>query len=161
MAALGCAAQDPARDARREAPPETTTGPQQPPEQQLRERRRAARSPVEVTWEAPDPLRKIFREHLKPPQLDESGQRRRGALRPWVRDVRRRVPEIAASEGYFSATVEVDLDEERENATVRVVPGPRTTVASVEIEFTGDLAGEGDDRAELRRAITAAWTLGK
>jgi translocation and assembly module TamA len=159
MGALAAFAQDPARDTRREAPPETTTGPQQPPERTLRERVQRSRSPVEVTWEAPDPLGKILRQHLKPPELDESGQRRRGALRPWIRDIRRRVPEIAASEGYFSTTVEVDLDEDREQATVRVTPGPRTTVGSVAIEFAGDLAAEGDDRAALREEIRKSWTL--
>ena len=160
MAAALAHAQDPARDTRREAPPETTTGPQQPPERTLRERLRRERPAVEVTWEAPDPLGKILRQHLKPPQLDESGQRRRGALRPWVRDIRRRVPEIAASEGYFSTTVEVDLDEERENATIRVTPGPRTTVGEVRIDFEGDLAGEGAEREARRAAIRRAWSLG-
>ena len=51
-----------------------------------------------VTWEAPQPLRKVFEENLKPPAV-EPGERRRAALRPWERDVRRRVPEIAGSEG--------------------------------------------------------------
>ena len=161
MAALAASAQDPARQPGREAPPETTTGPQQPPERTLRERLQRSRSPVEVSWEAPEPLGKILRQNLKPPELDESGQRRRGALRPWVRDIRRRVPEIAASEGFFSATVEVDLDEEREHATVRVTPGPRTTVADIRIDFAGDLAGEGDDREARRRAIIRSWSLAK
>lgn len=161
VAAAAANAQDPARDTRQEAPPETTTGPQQPPERTLRERLRRNRSAVEVTWEAPDPLGKILREHLKPPELDEGGQRRRGALRPWVRDIRRRVPEIAASEGFFATTVEVDLDEDRENATIRVNPGPRTTVGEVRIEFAGDLAAEGEARAVRREAIREAWTLAK
>jgi len=164
LAVFAAAAQPPAPDPEdppKEAPPETITGPQQPPERTLRERLRGNRSPVEVEWQAPDALRKIFREHLKPPALDETGQRRRGALRPWIRDIRRRVPEIAASEGYFSTTVDVQLDEDRDHAVVRVDPGPRATVRDVQISFTGDLAGEGEERELRRRQIVRAWTLGK
>lgn len=160
LGATPVAAQDPARDPRREAPAETTTGPQATPEAKAREQRqRAGRSPVQVEWVAPDPLRKVFQENLPPPGLDEEGQRRRGALRPWVRDIRRRVPEIAASEGYFSTTVEVDLDEDREHAKVTVMLGPRTVVDAVEIRFGGDLAGEGAEREARRQELRAAWTL--
>ncbi len=152
--------QDPARDTRREAPADTTTGPKATPEAQEREQRsRTGRSPVQVEWIAPDPLRKVFETSLPPPALDESGQRRRGALRPWVRDIRRRVPEIAASEGYFSPTVDVDLDEDREHAKVTVVLGPRTRVDEVEIRFGGDLAGEGAERESRRQELIASWTL--
>ncbi len=160
LGATPVAAQDPARDTRREAPADTTTGPKATPEAQQREQRtRTGRSPVQVEWVAPDPLRQVFEKNLPPPALDDSGQRRVGALRPWARDIRRRVPEIAASEGYFSTTVEVDLDEEREHAKVTVVLGPRTVVDAVQIQFGGDLAGEGAERETRRQELIAAWTL--
>lgn len=78
-------------------------------------------------------------------------------MRRWQREVRRRAPEIAAAEGWFSASVEVtDLD-----GKLRVVltPGERATVASVAIEFRGDLAGEGDFREARRAALREAWLL--
>ncbi|HUQ29848.1 MAG TPA: BamA/TamA family outer membrane protein [Usitatibacter sp.] len=113
-----------------------------------------------VTWEAPQPLRRIFEENLKPPVV-EQGERRRASLRPWERDVRRRVPEIAASEGYFSPTVEIGYDDEgRDHATVVVTLGTRTTVGSIDIQFAGDLAGEGADREARRRELREAWALG-
>ena len=130
--------------------------------QQQRERDeqpRRSRSDVAVTWEAPEPLKSLFEKFLPPPK-PEGAERRRGFLRPWIRDVRRRVPEIAASEGYFSATVDIDWeDDNRERATIRVVPGPRTTVDSVAIEFTGDLAGEGERREARRQEIRKAWSM--
>jgi translocation and assembly module TamA len=160
LAAVAAHAQDPARDKPEpEASSEVLTGPQQTPERRLRDRLRRERSPVDLHWEAPDPLGKILRQHLKGPEVDEAGQRRRGALRPWVRDMRRRIPEIAASEGWFSPKVEVELDEERDDAFITVDPGPRTTVGEVKIEFVGDLAGEGEERAARRAAIERAWTL--
>ncbi|HET7401899.1 MAG TPA: POTRA domain-containing protein, partial [Usitatibacter sp.] len=118
--------------------------------QEEEEAPRASGTPLAVTWEAPTPLRQLYEKFLKPPQ-PEAGERRAISLRPWVREVRRRVPEIAAAEGYFSATVEIDFDSAaREHATVTVTPGPRTVVTDVKIDFEGDLAGEGAAR-ELRR----------
>jgi translocation and assembly module TamA len=124
------------------------------------EQPRRPRGDVSVTWEAPEPLKALFEKFLPPPKPAEGAERRRGYLRPWIRDVRRRVPEIAAAEGYFSATMEVDWDDEnRERATIRVVPGPRTTVDAVAIEFAGDLAGEGERREARREEIRKAWAM--
>lgn len=120
-----------------------------------------------VTWNAPERLKDLFEKHLPVPKAE--GERPRGFLRPWLREVRRRVPEIAAAEGYFSATVDVDFEGEDEEsggrpatadrATITVVPGPRTTVGEVEIEFAGDIAGEGERRAAHRERIRKAWAL--
>jgi translocation and assembly module TamA len=114
-----------------------------------------------VTWEAPEALKKLLEEHLKPPKPEE-GERRASSLRPWIRDIRRKVPDIAASEGYFAATVEVEYaDEARSHVVVKVTPGPRTTVGAVEMTFKGDLAGEGDEREARRQALRAAWRMGE
>ena len=114
---------------------------------------------LSVTWQAPAPLAALFRQHLPPPR-PEAGERRAGSIRPWVRDIRRRVPEIAASEGYFSTTLDVRFEgENRESAIVVVNPGPRTTVGEIEIRFEGDLAGEGAEREARRREIRESWTL--
>lgn len=121
--------------------------------------RAPSRKPITVTWQAPELLKALFERYLPPPR-PESGARRAGSLRPWIRDVRRRVPELAASEGYFSAAVEIEFEgEAREHATVTVTPGPRTTVGEVDISFEGDLAGEGADREARRRQLRDAWTM--
>ena len=116
-----------------------------------------AASSLSVTWEAPEPLRSELAKLLPPPAHPEG--ERRAALRPWVRDVRRRVPEIAAAEGYFSATVEVEWEPGEEQVTVTVVPGPRTVVSKIVIEFAGDVAGEGEEREARRREAREAWAL--
>jgi translocation and assembly module TamA len=117
-----------------------------------------AAAPLPVTWDAPEPLRSQLQKLLPPPQL-ETTEGRGAALRPWAREIRRRVPQIAASEGYFSATVEIDWAEERESARIVVVPGPRATVAEVAIEFSGDLAADGEARAARRKQLRDAWPL--
>lgn len=121
--------------------------------------RRSDRAPrtFSVTWEAPEPLRALFEKHLPPPDAEEE-RRRAGAFRPWIREMRRRVPQIAASEGYFSPTVDVEITgADREQALVRVAPGPRTVVSDVEIAFEGDLAGPGAEREARRRAVRQSW----
>lgn len=116
------------------------------------------RAQLEVNWDAPEPLRTVFQKSLPAPAI-ESGERRAGSVRPWIRDVRRRVPEMAAAEGYFSATVEIAFEEDRAHARVVVSLGPRTTVDEVDIRFAGDIALEGDERAARRQALREAWAL--
>lgn len=143
-------------------PPPDSSLPQAGTRQQQRDQAAQPRRPrgdVSVTWQAPEPLKGLFEKFLVPPE-QEGGQRPRGFLRPWLRDVRRRVPEIAASEGYFSPVLDIDFDEDdREHATIKVDPGARTVVGKVEIVFAGELAGEGPERAKRREQIRAAWTL--
>jgi translocation and assembly module TamA len=127
--------------------------------QKERESGKEGKPAFEVAWEAPQPLRGMLEKFLPPPTI-EPGQRRATVVRPWIRDVRRRVPEIAASEGYFSAAVAVDFeDEAREQLVVKVTPGARTTVGEVDISFEGDIAGEGEAREARRRKIRESWTL--
>lgn len=115
--------------------------------------------PVAVEWRAPPPLLALFRRHLPPPDIEE-GERRAASLRPWLRDVRRRVPEIAGSEGYFSPAIDIDPQgEDRDRVVITVTPGTRTTVGDVEITFRGDLALEGEEREGRRRRLREAWTL--
>jgi len=108
-----------------------------------------------VEWDAPPELRDVFEKHLQPPPVDAKDDR--GVLRRWMRDVRRRAPEIAAAEGWFSAKVEVTEAEGRVRAVL--TPGERTTVASVKIEFRDDLAGEGGFREARRKALEESWLL--
>jgi translocation and assembly module TamA len=115
--------------------------------------------PVTVEWHAPDPLKKLFVQFLPPPTFKE-GERRRGSLRPWMRDVRRRVPEIAGAEGYFSAAVEIAFkDEDRDHVVITVTPGVRTTVGEVHVDFQGDLALEGGGREARREKLREGFAM--
>jgi len=144
----------PAQDETQEsnAPAETRNGPR--PESE----RRAAAGSFTVTWEAPEELRRLFEKFL-PPTKAESGQRPVSALRSWIRDVRKRVPDIAAAEGYFSPSIDIQVDDARDHATVKVTPGPRTLVDSVEITFEGDLAGDGPQREKRRERLRQAFAM--
>jgi translocation and assembly module TamA len=114
---------------------------------------------VAVTWNAPEPLRTLYRKFIPAPQA-AVGERRAGSLRPWEREVRKRLPEIAAAEGWFSATVAIDYDnEQRTHVTVTVTPGPRTVVESVDIAFRGDLMREDPERDQRRRELRESFVL--
>ena len=113
-----------------------------------------------VTWRAPDELRALFEKFLPPPKPEETAQSRRGYVRPWIREIRKRVPQIAAAEGYFSTTLAVDFDDdEHDEITVTVTPGPRTRVGDIQVSFTGDISGEGAEREARRQEILQGWGL--
>ena len=113
-----------------------------------------------VTWEAPKEFRDLFEKFVPPPKRSGGEEGRAAELRrPWVIEVRKRIPEIAASEGYFSSTVEVRFDESRGEATVRFDPGPLTVVGDVDIAFEGDLAGEGEERERRRAQIRSGFAM--
>lgn len=111
-----------------------------------------------VTWDAPKELRELFDKFLPPPKPD-AAEGHIAPMRPWIRDVKKRVPEMAEAEGYFSSTLDIEVDEARDHATVRVTPGPRATVASVEIAFEGDLAGGGGEREKRREALRESFAM--
>lgn len=113
------------------------------------------RAAYTVEWEAPKELQALFEKHLPPPVEDATEDR--GVLRRWMREVRRRAPEIAAAEGWFSAQVE--LTDEGGRVRAVLTPGARTTIDTVTIEFRGDLAGEGAFREARRRALESSWLL--
>jgi translocation and assembly module TamA len=122
--------------------------------------RRTSSGILTVTWDVPQPLRGLYEKYLPPPKGDIAPDRRTIARRAWMRDVRKRVPEIAAAEGYFSPAVDIRFDEgSRDHVTVTVKPGPITSVGEVDIEFTGDLAGAGAEREKRRQRLREAWTL--
>src|SRR5690348_15123786 len=118
-----------------------------------------ARTVLTVTWEAPQPLRGLYEKYLPPPKAD-ANEDPVVARRAWLRDMRKRVPEIAAAEGWFSPRVDVRFEpDRRDHVTIAVDPGPRTTVGKVEIDFAGDLAGEGDEHEKRREDLRRSWTL--
>lgn len=134
--------------------------------EEARAARRAQREALaeaarKVSWQVPDPeLKALFEKHVAPPDVATSDGRA-ARLRAFLREVNRRVPEIAASEGYFDAKLETKVDGEGEERRllVSVEPGPRTKVTKVVVEFEGDIAGSGDGREAQREEIRAAWAL--
>lgn len=113
---------------------------------------------ADVSLVAPDELRPLLVRHLDflerraDRRLDDAG---RIAL---LRRARKEIGEILATEGYFSPAIE---GEGGDDGGFRIVvsPGRRTTIASVELNFAGDLARDEGERPARLAALRAAWSL--
>ena len=69
------------------------------------------------------------------------------------------IGELLATEGYFTPTLTLHSVGPDGNQTLEVVPGPRTLVSELNIEFTGDLSSDTPEhRARIER-LRAAWAL--
>ncbi len=104
-----------------------------------------------VRLDAPAPLDAFLRRHLDlPATLVDATER--GAL------LRREIADLLATEAYFSPRIDL-YPEAADSLRIVVVPGPRTTVATVEIGFRGHLAGADAALAERRAALRTGWTM--
>jgi len=72
----------------------------------------------------------------------------------------REARELAATEGYFSARVEVSIEEGAQPWTVRLVlqPGERVQVGEIDLRFTGP-AVEDPQSAAIFKRVRDAWPL--
>ncbi|KON82297.2 autotransporter assembly complex protein TamA [Azoarcus sp. PA01] len=118
-----------------------------------------AQAPLQVELDAPDSVRPLLERHLRilapDGQVLPDVQADRIAL---ARRTRREAAELLATEGYF--TPEIRLQREPDGRWgLSVEPGPRASIAAVELLFDGDLAGDGEARAARRAALRRAWAL--
>lgn len=119
----------------------------------------AAQQALTVRLEAPDTVREVLEEHVRLLKRDAlalpEAQADRVAM---TRRARREVAELLATEGYFSPRIRFDR-EDPANWVLAVEPGPRTEIAAVEIDFTGDLAVSGEGGKEYLELLRASWGL--
>lgn len=106
--------------------------------------------------EAPDELLPLLRSNLPQGLSAEQEIGDAAARLGLIRRLRQRIPELLAVEGYFSPQVDVDVNTQP--IAVKVTPGPRTRIASVDIEFQGVL--HDDTRfAGREKRLVASWGL--
>jgi len=118
----------------------------------------ALRYKVEV--DAPRDLAGILRKGLHIVRWQNDPQMNPEQLRRLVKDAEREAREAAATEGYFSAQVETSIDESEPEWKVRLKldPGQRTTVADVDIRFSGP-ATQDPDAQRLFKKVRDGWRL--
>jgi len=108
-----------------------------------------------ATLLAPEAVRPLLEAHFDatvPAPVD-------GAARAaFLRRAQREVGELLAAEGWFSPAIGL-RPAQSEDVVLEVVPGRRTTVARVDLEFRGDLAGGGEDKAQRVEGLRDAWKL--
>jgi translocation and assembly module TamA len=113
----------------------------------------AASSIPAALLDMPDELRPLIAQHFKIPDMLLESEAERGAF---MRRAQREIPELLATEGYFSAQVRLRGVSSGGVLEIEVLPGARTTVTMLEIEFRDDLARSAPQRVQQMRK---AWPL--
>jgi len=110
----------------------------------------AASSIPAAFFDIPDSLRPLISQHFQVPDAPLPSEAGRGAF---LRRAQREIPELLATEGYFSAEVRLKRVTSGGVMEIEVLPGVRTTVSTVGIEFRGDLP------LERMQQLRKAWPL--
>ena len=92
--------------------------------------------PPSITIKAPEPVKSLLETHFQPPMAPLTDEIARAAF---ARRAQREISELLATEGYFKPTIKVRPAPPHNVPSLEVNPGPRTLVAELHIEFTGDL----------------------
>ena len=110
--------------------------------------------------EAPRDLAGTLRKGLNLARWQNDAHMTAEQLRRLVKDAEREAREVAATEGYFSPTIETRIDESEPQwkVTLRLEPGPRTHVEHVEIRFSGPATQDPEAR-HLFKEVRESWRL--
>jgi translocation and assembly module TamA len=115
-----------------------------------------------VEIDAPSLLAEPLRKGLNLVRWQGDPQMTPELLRRLADEAAQDAREVAAAEGYFSPQVRVAIDEQVRpwRVLVQLEPGERTTVAAVEIRFSGPVTADEQARDALER-VRAAWALAR
>ena len=113
-----------------------------------------------VTIDAPAALRDVLAASVDLIRWQTYDEMTSSLFDALVREAVGQAKEAAATEGYFSAGVDVDVDRAARPFAVRVrlTPGPQAHVASVNLTVTGDAAADGEGVATIAQ-IRHDWPL--
>jgi translocation and assembly module TamA len=104
-----------------------------------------------ITLSAPEPLQALLKSYINLPATlpDET------ARASFMHRARQEIGELLSSEGYFTPTITLLPAEPDGNQIIEVIPGPRTLVSQLNIEFSGDLASP--EHQERIKRLRDAW----
>ena len=105
---------------------------------------------------APDTVREMIAKYFMLPNKLLQTENERAIF---MRRAQREIPELLATEGFFSGKAILRSVSPAGVLKVEVVPGPRTVVTEVNIEFRGDLSLQDAQRNERVQQLRAAWSL--
>ena len=113
-----------------------------------------------VEIEAPRAIADTLREGLNIVRWQRDPQMSAEQLRRLAEEAVRETRETAATEGYFSAQVQLSIDERSEPWVVqlKVALGERTHVGDIDIRFSGPAVADEEARAALDR-VRQTWPL--
>ncbi|MBL8480778.1 MAG: outer membrane protein assembly factor, partial [Rhodocyclaceae bacterium] len=108
-----------------------------------------------VRIEAPAEVVQLLRRHVAvvDQDIDAADALARASL---LREARREIEELLATEGYFSPRVSLSPAPD---AVLRVEPGARAHIVSVNLEFSGAIAAGAAAQPERIERLRRAWAL--
>ena len=112
-------------------------------------------APIGATLLAPETVRPLLEEHFDASVPAPADATARAAF---LRRARREIGELLASEGWFMPTIALRAPDDG-SVVLEVVPGRRTVVERVDLEFRGALAGGDGDNAARVASLRRAWPL--
>jgi translocation and assembly module TamA len=126
-----------------------------------------AESPA-FTWEvqAPEPLDQLVRRHAELQRFQNLPDLGLSELEQLVRQAPDNIRDLLGTQGLFSPTVSVTLEPPQAGSTapalphvrVKVEPGPKTTVGSVQLSLLGQ-GTQASDHEALQARLNAQWDL--
>lgn len=106
-----------------------------------------------ITLSAPEPVQALLKTYVVlPASLPDDTARA-----TFMHRARREIDELLSTEGYFAPSVTLHPAGPDGNQIIEVIPGPRTLVSQLNIEFSGDLASP-EHQARIKR-LRDAWEL--
>ena len=110
--------------------------------------------------DAPRDLAGTLRKGLNLARWQNDPQMNPEQLRRLIADAEREAREAAATEGYFSAEVETQIDQSAPEWKVilKLTPGPRTRISDVDIRFSGP-ATQDPEAQRLFKQVRDGWRL--
>jgi translocation and assembly module TamA len=120
----------------------------------------AARAAYSVDIDAPYTLKKLLKQNLDLARFAKRKDIGDDQLNFLVTAAPQQARELVQTRGYFTPVVQTDVrvSNGKKDITLSVTPGPRTTIDSVDLRFTGPVTTEAPAREIATRL---AWTLQK
>lgn len=105
---------------------------------------------------APETVRDVLSKYFVLPDTLLKNESERAVF---MRRAQREIPELLATEGYFSSKVILQSVSPEGVLELEVIPGKRTVVTEVYIEFRGDLALPDAQRLAREQQLRKSWPL--
>lgn len=105
---------------------------------------------------APETVREVLAKYFVLPDTLLKNESERAIF---MRRAQREIPELMTTEGYFSSKVILHSVSPAGVLELEVIPGPRTVVTEVNIEFRGDLALPEAQRLARIHQLRDSWQL--
>lgn len=109
-----------------------------------------------IELSAPKSVRNVIEKYFSFPTEPFSDDTARASF---VRKTRQEVTELLATEGYFTPTITLENGLPDDKRLLKVVPGPRTRVTELNIEFQGEIAKDAPEFRNRIAQLRANWPL--